>query len=1187
MDKVLRPERFSADPSSAGASKSWLHWRRTFENFLAVLPGEGLDKFGVLTNFISPTVFEYVEECATYESAIETLQNIYVKPTNEIYARHMLATRRQQAGESLDEYLQALKTLSKECNFQSVTATKYCEEYIRDAFISGLHSNQIRQRLLENNTLDLKTMFDQARALDSAMRSSESYSAPQPVTAAAPEVATQDPNQGDSAQSDPTIAATDLKCFFCGNPKHPRSKCPARDAVCNKCHKKGHFAKVCRGRVSAALWSPTLATVGTPPALTKSTATVLVNKDWSVQALFDSGSSESYIHPSLVEVAAISVNPLVSQVSMATSELSTKTTGSCSVNIHYQGQTYKDVRLAVMPGLCSDLILGLDFQSQHDSVTFKYGGKKPPLSVCSLTTLNIEPPSPFANLTSDCHPIATKSRRYSKEDLTFIGDEVERLLKEGIIEPSQSPWRAQVVVTKDENHKKRLAIDYSQTINRFTLLDAFPLPRISDTVNEVAQYKVFSTLDLQSAYHQIPLKEEDKPYTAFEAKGGLYQFTRLPFGVTNGVACFQREMMKFVEDNHLKDVFPYLDNITVCGRNQEDHDANLESFQEAARKANLKFNDSKSVISTRRLPLLGYVIENGCISPDPERLRPLLELPLPHNSKSLNRCMGLFSYYSQWVPNFSDKIKPLTSCKSFPLSSEAQQAFEDLKNIIAKAAVSAIDESIPFEVETDASDVAIAATLNQRGRPVAFFSRTLQGSELKHSAVEKEAQAIVESIRHWRHFLTGSHFKLTTDQKSVSYMFNQSHHGKIKNDKIMRWRIELSCYSFDIEYRPGKNNVAPDTLSRATCASSACDSLYKLHDSLCHPGITRFWHFIRAKNLPYSLEDVKKTVNSCSVCRECKPAFHRPDSAHLIKATQPFERINIDFKGPLPTNNKNKYFLNVVDEFSRFPFVFPCPDVSSSTVIECLTTLFSLFGMPAYVHSDRGASFMSQELRRFLISKGVATSRTTSYNPTCNGQVEKYNDTVWKAITTSLKSKNLKLEQWQLVLPDVLHSIRSLLCTTTNETPHERFMNFSRRSSTGSSIPSWLAEPGPVYVKRHVRPSKFVPLVEKADVLQANAHYAHIRYPDGRETTVSTKHLAPYGQVGHPESSTSTQLQEDHQEPSTSTQTSTQLLSLEREVPCEHLQDTGHHADEPNKEPEPVVLRRSQRERRPIDRLNL
>ncbi|KAK3716724.1 hypothetical protein QZH41_000929 [Actinostola sp. cb2023] len=470
-----------------------------------------------------------------------------------------------------------------------------------------------------------------------------------------------------------------------------------------------------------------------------------------------------------------------------------------------------------------------DSNSQHESVTFNYGGPKPSLSICGLSTLNMDPPAPFANLTADCHPIITKSRRYSQEDLAFINGEVERLLKEGIIKPSQSPWRAQVVVTKNENHKKRLAIDYSQTINRFTLLDAFPLPRINDTINDIAQYRVFSTVDLKSAYHQVSLKDEDRPYTAFEARNGLFQFTRLPFGVTNGVACFQREMMKLVQEEDLKAVFPYLDNITICGKNQEDHDKNLTCFLEAAKQKNITYNDDKSIFSTRRLPILGYVIEEGTICPDPERLRPLRELPVPHDTKALNRCLGLFSYYSRWIPAYSDRIKPITSAKSFPLPQEAVKAFQGIKKIIEEAVVTAIDENTPFEVETDASDVALAATLNQKGRPVAFFSRTLQGSELKHASIEKEAQAIVEALRHWKHFLTGRHFTLTTDQKSVSYMFDQRHKGKIKNDKIMRWRIELSCYSFDIVYRPGKDNIPPDTLSRATCAAATQDSLYKLH----------------------------------------------------------------------------------------------------------------------------------------------------------------------------------------------------------------------------------------------------------------------------------------------------------------------------------------------------------------------
>ena len=237
MDKILRPERFDADPRFSGATKSWIHWKRTFENFLAVLLDENIDKFGVLTNFVFSTVFEFNEECTTYEVALETLDNIYLKPTNEIYARHVLATRRHQTGERLDEYLQALKVLSKECNFQSVTAAKYCEEYIRDALITGLHSNQIRQRLLQNKTLDLKTMFDQARALESAIRSSERYTLFQPFNAAISSLkkATHSTTVADLTLLAPILGATNAKCFFCGNVKHPRSKCSARDSICHTC----------------------------------------------------------------------------------------------------------------------------------------------------------------------------------------------------------------------------------------------------------------------------------------------------------------------------------------------------------------------------------------------------------------------------------------------------------------------------------------------------------------------------------------------------------------------------------------------------------------------------------------------------------------------------------------------------------------------------------------------------------------------------------------------------------------------------------------------------------------------------------------------------------------------------------------------------------------------------------------
>ena len=185
--------------------------------------------------------------------------------------------------------------------------------------------------------------------------------------------------------------------------------------------------------------------------------------------------------------------------------------------------------------------------------------------------------------------------------------------------------------------------------------------------------------------------------------------------------------------------------------------------------------------------------------------------------------------------------------------------------------------------------------------------------------------------------------------------------------------------------------------------------------------------------------------------------------------------------------------------------------MTSSTVIKCFNQLFALFGMPSFVHNDRAPDFLSAEVRDYLHSRGVATSKTSRYNPRGNGQAERYNGTIWKAVTLALKSKSLPMSAWEMVLPDALHSIRSLLCTATNCTPHERMFNFQRKSTSGHSVPSWLSRPGPVYVRKHVRGSKYEPSVEEAELIEANPEYAFIRLKTGHETTVSLRDLAPCG----------------------------------------------------------------------------
>ena len=1113
------------DPSSPDALKTWRHWKRTFDFFVESLPqAPPPNKLATLVNYVGPSIYELIADSASYEDAIKTLKDTYDKPKNTVFARHLLSCCKQEPGQSLDQFLQRLKTLAKECDFKAVSADVHREEAIRDAFISGLASPQIRQRLLEKVTLDLDTAFADARTLDMAEKQSSSYRSD--VVSAAVKTTETQPEYGASRDSNEVTAAAGFaeeKCYFCGYKKHPRLKCPAKEAICKKCSKVGHFAKVCRSVSTEKSRKTAMATLSESPNLASISAAgagiaglkkaqIIVSiKGEKLNALVDTGSSDSYIHSDIAKTNGWKVFPSTSNINMASTSLTRKTQGHCIIPLTYRDRQYTQ-KLCLLPDLCADIILGHDFLGQHSEVRFPFNGAEDPLSVCGVAAADVARPSLFKNLAEDCAPIATKSRRHSEPDGRFISAEISRLLKEGIIEPSSSPWRAQVLVTTNERHKRRLVVDYSQTINRFTLLDAYPLPRLDKMAESISKYKYYSTFDLKSAYHQIPLREDEKEYTAFEADGNLYQFKRVPFGVTNGVAAFQRTIDNIIKEEKLQASFAYLDNVTVCGGDKEEHDNNVRLFREVARKHGLTFNEAKNVVGVQTIDVTGFRISKGEIRPDPERLAPLREMEPPASLKSQKRACGMFAYYSGWISHFSDKIKVLTENTTFPLPPHVLLTFNNLKKELESAVLMTVDPNQPLTVETDASDVAISATLNQEGRPVAFFSRTLSASEKHHPAVEKEAYAIVEAVRKWRHFLVSTHFRLLTDQKSVAFIYDNKQKGKVKNDKILRWKIELSCYNYDVVYRPGPENYAADALSRATCGAVSDDTLKNLHESLSHPGVTRMNHFVKSKNLPYSVEEIKKMTAACPVCAEVKPRFYKPKRQNLIKATQPMERLSLDFKGPLPTNTKNRYLLSVIDEYSRFPFAFPCKDMTTPTVKSALNQMFAIFGMPQYVHSDRGPSFMSDELKSFLHEKGIATSRSTPYNPRGNGQVERLNNTVWKAVTLSLKTRGLEIHQWELVLPDALHSIRSLLCTETNATPHERMFRHTRRSTSGNSLPSWLLTPGPVYLKRNVRTSKYDPIVDEVELVDANPQYAHVRLPDGRESTVSLRQLAPVGE---------------------------------------------------------------------------
>ena len=244
------------------------------------------------------------------------------------------------------------------------------------------------------------------------------------------------------------------KCFFCGcNLRHLRSVCPARDAICRGCGKKGHYQKVCRSKFtrnaanSTASINTLASTTIVPRCLEKSITKVLVN-GIKLNALIDTGSSLSFINQRFVKRCRIKIQPYFGRITMANSLLSSDITGCCSVTVKLQTHVYKDVEVLIMKNLCADFLIGHDLLKNHSSVEIEFKGKKPPLRICSVAAALVTPVSLFSNLTPDCRPIVTKSRRQTEEDRKFIATEVRKLLNEGIIKPSDSPWCAQAFVVK-------------------------------------------------------------------------------------------------------------------------------------------------------------------------------------------------------------------------------------------------------------------------------------------------------------------------------------------------------------------------------------------------------------------------------------------------------------------------------------------------------------------------------------------------------------------------------------------------------------------------------------------------------------------------------------------------------------------------------------------------------------------
>lgn len=426
--------------------------------------------------------------------------------------------------------------------------------------------------------------------------------------------------------------------------------------------------------------------------------------------------------------------------------------------------------------------------------------------------------------TGDHPPIKQRYYPMSPDKLAEVNKQLDQMLQEDVVEPSNSAWNNPTTMARKADGSLRFCLD-SRKLNEVSKHDAYPMPYISNILDQLRNAKYLSSIDLKNAYFQVPLDSmESREKTAFTVPyRGLFHFKVMCFGLTSAPATQQR-LMDRLFGPEFDSVFIYCDDIIIVSDTHSRHLELLRKVKDRLESANLTVNLNKCQFFRKQLKYLGHVIDEFGLRTDPDKVKAIVDFPTPTNKKEVKRFLGTASYYRRFIKNFSHRAGPLNALTStrksappFDWTAEADNAFNDLKTALTCAPVLACpDYSKEFAVHCDASDFGIGGTLTQtvdgQEHPIAYCSRSLSPAERNYSATEREALAVVHVVEHFRPYLEGSkQFRIITDHASLKWFLNL----KNPSGRLARWGCRLSPYNFVIEHRRGSQNIVPDALSRS------------------------------------------------------------------------------------------------------------------------------------------------------------------------------------------------------------------------------------------------------------------------------------------------------------------------------------------------------------------------------------